>query len=182
MNKNKASEFTWTLDDDPHVERPSGKGERLVIIDVISDQGRLGGASVVWHAKSSSGDYHGNFTAPMYLYWTRDALIPALERDHPWLKEFKSATPERKAQLRAANKAVVVCLDGASYHFARHPVTFFDTTPSVLKGDHLAAVLVALGLDEIAANLELNVAAKRLLITQHLPLQRSAVEMLLVNP
>ena len=87
------------------VDKPkSGKGARAVVVDMITESGRVKRTVTVdgqqqkvpvgkvWAASSKSKDYHSNFSAPMYLFWFHKDAIPGLielsqeQRDRPvWL-------------------------------------------------------------------------------------------------
>ncbi len=60
VNKNHSNQFTWYWDEDgPTVDKPSDKGERLIIVHAITAAGWIDGAALVFVAKRKTGDYHG---------------------------------------------------------------------------------------------------------------------------
>ena len=113
INKNHSAQFTWYLEEDgPWVNKPSGKGPRLIIVDAITAQGWVKGAELVFEAKKRSGDYHGQMNWENFSTWFSDQLLPNIPsqsliildnaRYHNVLQEDLSPTPQsRKSQLQA---------------------------------------------------------------------------------
>lgn len=113
INKNHSAQFTWYLKEDgPWVNKPSGKGPRLIIVDAITAQGWIKGAELVFEAKKRSGDYHGQMNWENFSTWFSDQLLPNIPLQsliildnapyHNVLLEDSSPTPQsRKSQLQA---------------------------------------------------------------------------------
>jgi len=77
VNKNHSNDMTWYYGEDgPWVKKPTGKGERLIIIHAISSNGWVPGAKRVFQAKRKTGDYHGHMNATLFQKWFREKLIP----------------------------------------------------------------------------------------------------------
>ena len=77
VNKNHSNDFIWYSDEDgPWVQKPTGKGERLIIINAISSAGWVHGAKLVFQAKRKTGDYHGQMHAELFQKWFSEKLIP----------------------------------------------------------------------------------------------------------
>lgn len=77
MNKNHSNDFIWySGEDGPWVQKPTGKGERLIIINAISSKGWVNGAKLVFQAKRKTGDYHGQMNAELFQKWFSEKLIP----------------------------------------------------------------------------------------------------------
>jgi transposase len=77
VNKNHSNDFIWYSEEDgPWVQKPTGKGERLIIINAISSKGWVNGAKLVFQAKQKTGDYHGQMNAELFQKWFREKLIP----------------------------------------------------------------------------------------------------------
>ncbi len=77
LNKNHSSRFTWFLDEDgPWVNKPSGKGPRLIIVHAITQKGWVDGAELCFHAKKRTGDYHGQMDGDNFLKWFTQRLLP----------------------------------------------------------------------------------------------------------
>jgi transposase len=113
INQNHSAQFTWYLEEDgPWVNKPSGKGPRLIIVDAITAQGGVKGAELVFEAKKRSGDYHGQMNWENFSTWFSEQLLPNIPsqsliildnaRYHNVLLEDSSPTPQRrKSQLQA---------------------------------------------------------------------------------
>jgi transposase len=77
VNKNHSNDFTWySGEDGPWVQKPTGKGERLIIINAISSTGWITGAKLVFQANRKTGDYHGQMNAELFQKWFSEKLIP----------------------------------------------------------------------------------------------------------
>ena len=77
VNKNHSNDFIWYFGEDgPWVQKPTGKGERLIIVNAISSYGWVDGAKLVFQAKRKTGDYHGQMNAEMFTKWFQEKLIP----------------------------------------------------------------------------------------------------------
>lgn len=77
VNKNHSNEFTWYFDEDgPWVNKPSGKGPRLIIVHAITKDGWVDGAQLVFDAKRRTGDYHGQMSWENFSKWFSDQLLP----------------------------------------------------------------------------------------------------------
>ncbi len=77
VNKNHSNDFTWySGEDGPWVQKPTGKGERLIIINAISSSGWISGAKLVFKANRRTGDYHGQMNAELFQKWFSEKLIP----------------------------------------------------------------------------------------------------------
>ncbi|MEN8123408.1 MAG: transposase [Bacteroidota bacterium] len=95
VNKNHSNDFIWYFGEDgAWVQKPTGKGERLIIINAISSAGWIQGAKLVFQAKRKTGDYHGQMNAELFQKWFSERLIPNLP------------------------KPSLIILDNASYHNA----------------------------------------------------------------
>ncbi len=74
------------------IQNPSGQGERLIIMDAITDQGWVEGARVVFTSTRNTGDYHGQMNGELFHQWFSEKLLPQI--------------PER----------ALIVMDNASYH------------------------------------------------------------------
>jgi transposase len=80
INKNHSSRFTWYLDEDgPWVNKPSGVGQRLILVHAITENGWVDGAELVFEAKKRTGDYHGQMNWENFSKWFLFQLIPNIE-------------------------------------------------------------------------------------------------------
>ncbi len=79
INVNHSVENTWYfVDDGPWVNKPSGKGTRLIIVHAITPTGRgwIPGAKLVFQAKQCTGDYHGQMNYENFSKWFEEQLLP----------------------------------------------------------------------------------------------------------
>lgn len=93
INKNHSQRFTWYQEEDgPWVNKPSGVGPRLIIVNAITSAGWVDGAQLVFEAKKRTGDYHGQMNWENFSQWFKTQLLPNI--------------PERS----------LIILDNARYH------------------------------------------------------------------
>ena len=101
INKNHSNQFTWYFNGDgPEVNKPSGKGERLIVVNAISLDGWVNNAQLVFAAKKKTGDYHGQMDWGNFSKWFIEQLMPNI--------------PENS----------IIIMDNASYHNATEENTF----------------------------------------------------------
>ena len=93
INKNHSNQFTWYFDEDgPDVNKPAGKGERLIVVNAITLDGWVNNAQLVFEAKKRTGDYHGQMDWGNFSRWFTEQLLPNI--------------PENS----------IIIMDNASYH------------------------------------------------------------------
>ncbi len=101
INKNHSNQFTWYFDEDgPEVNKPSGKGERLIVVNAITLDGWVSNAKLVFEAKKKTGDYHGQMDWGNFSRWFTEQLLPSI--------------PENS----------IIIMDNASYHNAAEENSF----------------------------------------------------------
>jgi transposase len=77
VNKNHSGQFTWYLEEDgPWVNKPSGKGPRLIIVHAMTGLGWVPGAELIFEAAKRTGDYHGQMNWENFSMWFSDQLLP----------------------------------------------------------------------------------------------------------
>ncbi len=77
VNKNHSNDFIWySGEDGPWVQKPTGKGERLIIINAMSSTGWVKDAKLVFQSKRKTGDYHGQMNTALFQKWFSEKLIP----------------------------------------------------------------------------------------------------------
>ena len=77
INKNHSNQFTWYLEEDgPWVNKPSGKGPRVIIVHAITKEGWVNNAQLIFDAKKRTGDYHGQMNWENFSYWFENQLLP----------------------------------------------------------------------------------------------------------
>lgn len=108
VNKNHSNDFVWYFDDDgPWIQKPTGKGERLIIMNAITRHGWVPGAKVTFKSTRKTGDYHGQMNQKMFTKWFREKLLPNIPAGS------------------------LIIMDNASYHNVLSPLS--APTPSCKK-------------------------------------------------
>ena len=108
VNKNHSNDFTWySGEDGAWVQKPTGKGERLIIINAISSFGWIEGAKLVFQSKKRTGDYHGQMNANLFQKWFSEKLIPNLSEpsliimdNAPYHNALSSCSPPTSNSLK----------------------------------------------------------------------------------
>ena len=108
VNKNHSNDFVWYYDDDgPWIQKPAGKGERLIIMNAITKEGWVPGAKVTFRSTRKTGDCHGQMNQEMFTKWFGEKLLPNIPAGS------------------------LIIMDNASYHNILSPVS--APTPSCRK-------------------------------------------------
>jgi len=77
VNKNHSHDFIWYYGEDgPWIQKPTGKGERLIIINAITKSGWIPGAKLVFKSTRKTGDYHGQMNWDLFKKWFTEMLLP----------------------------------------------------------------------------------------------------------
>ena len=77
VNKNHSNDFIWYYGEDgPWVQKPTGKGERLIIINAITKSGWVPDAKLVFKSTRKTGDYHGQMNWELFRKWFTEMLLP----------------------------------------------------------------------------------------------------------
>ena len=101
VNKNHSNDFVWySSEDGPCIQKPTGKRERLIIMNAITKDGWVPGAKVVFKSTRKTGDYHGQMNWDLFKKWFTNELLP-----------------------NVPNRSMII-MDNASYHnvLAEHSV------------------------------------------------------------
>src|SRR3974377_1292970 len=70
VNKNHSNDFTWySSEDGPWIQKPTGSGERLIIINAITKNGWVPNAKLVFKSNKKKGDYHGQMNFCIFKKW-----------------------------------------------------------------------------------------------------------------
>jgi transposase len=104
VNKNHSNDFIWySGEDGPWVQKPTGKGERLIIINAITKSGWVPNAKLVFKSTTKTGDYHGQMNWELFKKWFTERLLPNIPSKslivmdnapyHNILSEHSSPTP-----------------------------------------------------------------------------------------
>ena len=82
VNKNHSNDFIWYSDEDgPWVQKPTGKGERLIIINAITKSGWVSGSKLVFKSTRKTGDYHGQMNLELFKKWFTEMLLPNIPKN-----------------------------------------------------------------------------------------------------
>jgi len=76
INKNHSNDNTWYFPEDGIIiGKPTGKGERLIIVDAITNNGWVPNARLVFKASKKTGDYHANMNWDNFSAWFQEKLL-----------------------------------------------------------------------------------------------------------
>lgn len=76
INKNHSNDKTWYFPEDGiFLGKPTGKGERLIIMSAITKDGWVPNTRHVFKASKKTGDYHTNMNWDNFLAWFEDKLL-----------------------------------------------------------------------------------------------------------
>jgi transposase len=82
VNKNHSNQLTWYREEDgPWVNKPSGVGPRLIVVNAIGRNGWIKKADLVFQAKKRTGDYHGQMNWDNFSRWFATQLLPNIPDD-----------------------------------------------------------------------------------------------------
>lgn len=77
INKNHSNDFTWYFEEDgPLIQKPTGLGERLIIINAITKDGWVPNAKLTYKSTKKTGDYHGQVNYELFSKWFQEKLLP----------------------------------------------------------------------------------------------------------
>jgi transposase len=80
INKNHSDQFTWYLEEDgPWVNKPSGKGPRVIVVNAITANGWVNNAQLIFDANRRTGDYHGQMNWDNFSKWFETQLLPNIK-------------------------------------------------------------------------------------------------------
>jgi len=60
----------------PYINKPAGKGERLIILNAITKDGWVDGTRLVFQTNRRTGDYHGSMEEENFTRWFTTQLLP----------------------------------------------------------------------------------------------------------
>ena len=77
VNKNHSNDFTWySSEDGPWIQKPTGNGERFIIMNAITRNGWVPNAKLVFKSTRKTGDYHGQMNFNLFKKWFTEKLLP----------------------------------------------------------------------------------------------------------
>jgi transposase len=81
VNKNHSNDCIWYWDDEgPWVQKPTGKGERLIIMHAMTQNGWIPHAKLVFKSTRKTGDYHGQMHHELLSKWFSEQLLPNMPK------------------------------------------------------------------------------------------------------
>jgi len=124
VNKNHSNDFIWySGEDGPWVQKPTGKGERLIILNAITQCGWVPGAKLVFKSTKKTGDYHGQMNLELFRKWFIEKLLPNIPKNSniimdnaPYHNTFSKLSPptplsSKKKILKWLIKNKIPCRD-----------------------------------------------------------------------
>ena len=79
VNKNHSNDFVWySSDDGPWIQKPTGNGERLIIVNAITKDGWVPRAKLVFKSNKKTGDYHGQMNGVVFEKWFKEQLVKSI--------------------------------------------------------------------------------------------------------
>ena len=76
INKNHSRDDTWYFEEDGIIiGKPTGKGDRLIIVNAITKDGWVPNSRLVFKAAKKTGDYHSNMNWDNFSAWFREKLL-----------------------------------------------------------------------------------------------------------
>jgi transposase len=76
INKNHSNDNTWYFEEDGIIiGKPTGKGDRLIIVNAITKNGWVPNARLVFKASKKTGDYHASMNWDNFSEWFQEKLL-----------------------------------------------------------------------------------------------------------
>lgn len=76
VNKNYSNDNTWYFEEDGIIiGKPTGKGDRLIIVNAITKHGWVPNVRLVFKASKKTGDYHANMNWDNFSEWFQERLL-----------------------------------------------------------------------------------------------------------
>ena len=111
VKKNHSNDFIWySGEDGPWVQKPTGKGERLIIINAISKSGWIPNAKLVFRSTKRTGDYHGQMNKELFFRWFTEKLLPNIPDNSLIVMDnaaYHNALSEYSAPTASSSKAKI---------------------------------------------------------------------------
>jgi len=112
VNKNHSNDFIgYSADEGAKTQKPTGKGERLIIINAITNKGWIQGAKTVFKSTRKTGDYHGQMNEALFHKWFSEKLLPNIPSNSLIIMDnatYHNAIAEYSAPTPACSKARIL--------------------------------------------------------------------------
>ena len=111
VNKNHSNDLIWYYGEEgPWVQKPTGKGERLIIMNAISQKGWVPDAQLVFKSTKKTGDYQGQMNAELFQKWFSEKLLPNIPESSLIIMDnasYHNALSSGSAPTPACSKAAI---------------------------------------------------------------------------
>jgi len=82
INKNHSNDNTWYFEEDGIIiGKPTGKGDRLIIVNAITKDGWVPDTKLVFNASKKTGDYHTNMNWDNFSKWFKEKLLKNIPKN-----------------------------------------------------------------------------------------------------
>ena len=82
INKNHSNDNTWYFEEDGMIiGKPTGKGDRLIILNAITKDGWVPNSKLVFKASKKTGDYHANMNWENFSRWFQEKLLKNIPKN-----------------------------------------------------------------------------------------------------
>jgi len=108
VNRNHSNDFIWySTEDGPWVKKPTGNGERLIIVNAITKDGWIKNAQLVFKSTRKAGDYHGQMNFDIFQKWFVEKLLPNIPKHSMIIMDnasYHNVLSETSAPLASSSK------------------------------------------------------------------------------
>ena len=111
INKNHSNDYVWySSEDGPWIQKPTGKGERLIILNAITKNGWVPNAKTVFQSKKKTGDYHGQMNGEIFKKWFNEKLLPNIPKKSLIVMDnapYHNVLSSTSAPIKSSKKAEI---------------------------------------------------------------------------
>jgi len=112
VNKNHSNDFVWfSTEDGPWIQKPTGNGERLIIVNAITKDGWVPNAKLIYKSTKKTGDYHGQMNYEIFNKWFIEKLLPNIPARSRIIFDnasYHSVLSDCSAPTRKSSKAQII--------------------------------------------------------------------------
>lgn len=112
VNKNHSNDFVWYHNEDgAYIQKPTGNGERLVIMNAMTKEGWIPNAKLVFKSTRKTGDYHGQMNGPLFQKWFEEELLPNLPKNSLIIMDnasYHNILSEDSAPITTSSKSKIM--------------------------------------------------------------------------
>jgi transposase len=111
VNKNHSNDYIWySSEDGPWIQKPTGKGERLILINAITQNGWVPNAKLLFKSSRKTGDYHGQVNWELFKKWFVEKLIPNIPANSFIIMDnapYHNVLSDTSSPIASSSKAVI---------------------------------------------------------------------------